>query len=51
MEEGVINYEEEFTQYMEKDNIELTARDVLFNMQNTLDQKFAIMGKANLDTY
>jgi hypothetical protein len=46
-----INYEEKFAAYLKDKNISLKARDVLFNMQNTLDQPFAIMGKAKLDNY
>ncbi|MEH7180520.1 hypothetical protein [Neobacillus vireti] len=46
-----INYEEKFTAYLKDKNISLKSRDVLFDMQNTLNQPFAIMGKAELDIY
>ncbi|WP_404321821.1 hypothetical protein LG298_15160 [Cytobacillus firmus] len=49
--EEAVDPDEMFTRFMEEKNIQLKARDVQFDMQNNLDQKFAIMGNASLDTY
>lgn len=49
--EEAVDPDEMFTRIMEEKNIQLKARDVQFDMQNNLDQKFAIMGNASLDTY
>jgi hypothetical protein len=44
-------FEEAFQSYIEENGITLTANDVQFDMQNNIDQNFAIMGTAELSTY
>jgi hypothetical protein len=46
-----VTYEDIYQSYMQDNGITLTARDVQYDMLNNLDQDFAIMGTAELDTY
>ena len=46
-----LTYEETFQVYMQENRITLTAKDVQYDMQNDLDQNFAILGTGELDTY
>ena len=46
-----MTYEEAFQAYMQENGITLTAKDVQYDMQNNLDQNFAILGTGELDTY
>lgn len=42
---------DKFKKYINENNIELTAKEVQYNMQNNLDKEFILEGTAKLDDY
>lgn len=43
--------QDKFKKYISDNNIEVTAKDVQYNMQNNLDKEFILEGTAKLDDY